>query len=208
MKVTIEEQKLYDDFTASVFQRGYEKGKEDATISYQNTYNEGYVDGYAKGLNDRKKEIEKAKREGYDEGVTDTIFNTDTYTQGLNDAWECAKKIMQLPNDTQELFYLSAKEAIAKIKEYEEEQQNIKSCDIKFRVGDIVILNRDVCGYKNAKGSKGIIEKIAFDDGIKEEKAFVNFVGGLNGWYRLRYLTNTGKHYQLIKEILAEIRGD
>jgi hypothetical protein len=155
MKVTMEEQKLYDDFTVSVFQRGYEKGKEDATISYQNAYNEGHVDGYAKGLNDRKKEIEKAKREGYDEGVTDTIFNTDTYTQGLNDAWDCARKLIVVESEgglpireqleifdntfpVEVLKKYTASEAIAKIKEYENKRRpncsylkNICPYDIK-----------------------------------------------------------------------------
>lgn len=164
-------------------------------------------------------------RTGYEDGQKDW-HNVDeerekAYKQGLNDAWDCARKIVQTSrgyshDEINEIygtrlraFDLTPSEAIAKMQKYEEAEQKIlKSCDIKFRVGDIVILNRDVCGYKNAKGSKGIIEKIAFDDGIKEEKAFVNFVGGLNGWYRLRYLTNTGKHYPLIKEILAEIRGE
>ena len=113
MKVTIEEQKLYDDFTVSVFQRGYEKGKEDATISYQNAYNEGHVDGYAKGVDDRDSDI----KSGYMNG----------YNKGLNDAWKCARKIMQLPNDTQELFYLSAEEAIFAIKEYEDKHK-CKEC--------------------------------------------------------------------------------
>lgn len=139
MKVTMEEQKLYDDFTISVFQRGYEKGKEDATISYQNAYNEGHVDGYAKGLNDRKKEIEKAKREGYDEGVTDTIFNTDTYTQGLNDAWEAAKKVYELsgkelaelfPNSHEIVFFdYEPSEVIKILKEYEKQDKHkCKEC--------------------------------------------------------------------------------
>jgi hypothetical protein len=83
-----------------------------------------------------------------------------------------------------------------------------EGCDIKFRVGDIVILNRDVSGYKNVKGSKGIIEKIAFDYEIKEERAFVNCGKGFVGWIRLKYLTNTGKHYPLINEILGEIQGE
>jgi hypothetical protein len=164
MKVTMEEQKLYDDFTVSVFQRGYEKGKEDATISYQNAYNEGHVDGYAKGLNDRKKEIEKAKREGYDEGVTDTIFNTDTYTQGLNDAWECARKLIivesegGLPIEKQlEIFdntfpaealkKYTASEAIAKIKEYED-----KHTDDEIKLWDEVIIKRSSLGFEGMKG--------------------------------------------------------
>lgn len=94
-------------------------------------------------------------------------------------------------------------EIIDKYKTNKEEQQNIESCDIKkFRVGDIVFLNQ------NVKAGKGIIERISFDYGIKEEKAFVNFGRGSNGWYALRHLTNTGKHYPLINEILGEIQGE
>ena len=126
MKVTIEEQKLYDDFTASVFQRGYEKGKADATISYQNAYNEGHVDGYAKGVDDRDSDIKSSYMNGYN--------------KGLNDAWECARKIMLCEakggfstdkyteifgniSTFQVLEILSASEAIFAIKEYEDKQK-------------------------------------------------------------------------------------
>lgn len=140
-----------------------------------------------------------------------TIIENQAYKKGLEDAWECARKIMQTSrgyshDEINEIYGtrlraldLTPSEAIAKIKEYEEEQQNIKSCDIKkFRVGDIVFLNQ------NVKAGKGIIERIC----IKEEKAFVNFGKGLNGWYALRHLTNTGKHYPLVNEILGEIQGE
>jgi hypothetical protein len=135
MKVTMEEQKLYDDFTVSVFQRGYEKGKEDATISYQNAYNEGHVDGYAKGVDDRDSDI----KSGYMNG----------YNKGLNDAWECAKKITNeytikqlkdmglinnIPLINSEYEYscrlivqYSASEAIFAIKEYEDKHK-CKEC--------------------------------------------------------------------------------
>ena len=143
------------------------------------------------------------------------IVGNQAYQEGLDDAWDCARKIVQTSrgyshDEINEIygtrlraFDLTPSEAIAKMQEYEEEQQNIKSCDIqKFRAGDIVFLNQ------NVKAGKGIIERISFDYGIKEEKAFVNFGRGSNGWYVLRHLTNTGKHYPLINEILGEIQGE
>lgn len=152
------------------------------------------------------------------------IIKNQAYQEGLDDAWECVRKIALTgdglsiderekifgsPHRTDIFKNYTVTEAIAKIKEYEEEQQNIKSCDIKkFRAGDIVILNRDACRYKKVKAGKGIIERISFDYGIEEEKAFVNFGNGLNGWYVLRHLINTGKHYPLINEILGEIQGE
>lgn len=60
MKVTMEEQKLYDDFTVSVFQRGYEKGYEEGkgqTWSEETLKTESEM--YAKGLNDAWEYIKK-----------------------------------------------------------------------------------------------------------------------------------------------------
>ena len=137
-------------------------------------------------------------------------MTNNEYNRGLNDAWEFIKNFGdRIVSENEKIFGKDYYDSYSVVKRYKplEALEKIKQHN-EFKVGDIVILNRDVCGYKNAKGSKGIIEKIAFDDGIKEEKAFVSFSSGLNGWYRLRYLTNTGKHYPLIKEILAEIRGE
>ena len=137
-------------------------------------------------------------------------MTNNEYNRGLNDAWEFIKNFGdRIVSENEKIFGKDYYDIYSVVKRYKplEALEKIKQHN-EFKVGDIVILNRDVCGYKNAKGSKGIIEKIAFDDGIKEEKAFVSFSSGLNGWYRLRYLTNTGKHYPLIKEILAEIRGE
>jgi hypothetical protein len=114
MKVTMEEQKLYDDFTASVFQRGYEKG-----------YEEG-------------------KGQTWSEETLKT--ESEMYAKGLNDAWECAKKIILTESEGGlslgehvEIFgaypatiifkNYTASEAIAKIKEYEEKDKHkCKEC--------------------------------------------------------------------------------
>lgn len=56
----MEEQKLYDDFTVSVFQRGYEKGYEEGkgqTWSEETLKTESEM--YAKGLNDAWEYIKK-----------------------------------------------------------------------------------------------------------------------------------------------------
>lgn len=97
---------------------------------------------------------------GYNDGTNHGIEITEAkdYEQGLNDAWECARKIfvpvnkgglrgeevIQIFNSSapSKIFdNYSALEAIAKIKEYEKEQ---KQTEIKF--GDI--LENLVNGYK------------------------------------------------------------
>ena len=82
----------------------------------------------------------KAYRQGYEDGQKEkpqAIYEmkVEEYNKGLNEAWECARKINNLPKaeDLCELFKgkscyeYSASEAIAKIKEYEEKQTK-KSC--------------------------------------------------------------------------------
>ena len=86
--------------------------------------------------------------QGYNQGVKDgqtgkiSELLVDTYEMGLNEAWECARKIMDLTSDNVKrreiigdcapkyaLTKYSASEAITKIKEYEEKQkQTEKSC--------------------------------------------------------------------------------
>ena len=137
LKLTPEEQSLYDIFTASVFQRGYEKGfddgKEEATISYQNAYDEGHVDGYAKGVDDRDSDIKSGYINGYNKGLEDAWID---YDKGLNDAWEFIKKFGKktvgenkkiFGNDYTDIYCVvnryEPSEVIAKIKEYEDKQK-------------------------------------------------------------------------------------
>lgn len=100
-------------------------------------------------------ELEKSYGLGYCDGIKDGNINTHTfkkkvqeaYNNGLNDAWECAKKIYgfsckelsEVLPESKEIPFCSysASEAIAKIKEYEEQQkQDTKE---KIKVGDEVI---------------------------------------------------------------------
>lgn len=92
-----------------------------------------------------------ARKEGYDAGlkngnISDGTFDEnikEAYENGLNVAWECARKIFSMPvYDVNEIFPecqanicedVSALEAIERIKEYEEEQKKPV-----FNVGDRV----------------------------------------------------------------------
>lgn len=197
MKITMEEQKLYDDFTASVFQRGYEKGKEDATISYQNAYNEGNVDGYSRGYDEGVKDGQKGK-------ISEMLV--DTYIQGLNDAWEYARKITLNSEDGgipyrefEKIFdditspyavfrKYTISEAIAKIKEYEDKKNEI-------HIGDEVV--------SDSFDEKGIVTHIT-------DKGCVSLICGMNSMIStgLDKVHKTGKSYPQIVEILEQLKGD
>lgn len=73
---------------------------------------------------------EQIYKEGYNDGYDDKGSNLqEMYEKGLNEAWECAKKIISRDIDVEDIFgdvplmFLfrkhTASEAIAKIKEWE-----------------------------------------------------------------------------------------
>ena len=104
-----------------------ENAINNADAFIEETYNLGYADGFKKG-----------QIEGYE---TTTIWQ-DGFYKGLEEAWECAKKIVCSPDDggmslcemdkafgfnvihTYEVFKTyTANEAIEKIRAYEDEQK-------------------------------------------------------------------------------------
>lgn len=142
-------------------------------------------------------DLETAYDYGYDHG----------YEDGKKEAWEAAKKIAHNKGlSLQEMRQIfgtasfssvfienTASEAIAKIKEYEEQQKQ----DAEIKVGDEVITE---FGYK------GIV---ITDVPCRE--------GNISVWsptcthvqmYPVKKLTKTGRHFDQIAEVLDEIRGD
>lgn len=117
---------------------------KEAMTNIRNAYDRGYKQGYKDGAVTK---VEIAKME---------------YERGLNDAWEAARKIMlckskgglgyevvlkifQQANITGTehfdiLYKCSASEAVAKIKEYEEKQEE-QAKEEEFKVGDEVNTN-------------------------------------------------------------------
>ena len=150
----------------------------------------GYEDGYSRGYDEGVKDGQKGK-------ISELLI--DTYIQGLNDAWECARKIILceakggFSTDKytevfgniatfQALEILSASEAIAKIKEYEEKEN-------KIHVGDEVV--------SDAFDEKGIVTHIT-------DKSCVSLICGMSSMIStsLDKVHKTGKSYPQIIELL------
>ena len=156
-----------------------------------------YNVGYKQGLEDGKKERPSLIYEKYE--------------QGLNDAWEAARRIV-LPSDCyanglysnmKEIFGLndylargvftdfSASEAVARIKEYEKKKQ--EQAKAEFKIGDEVI---------SMLGRKAVILTV-YDNDIN-----IMFEDGSAGRFAKDTVKKTGKHFSQIVEILEQIRGD
>lgn len=170
-----------------------DKAKEDVRTQIDRAYQQGYADAKSElGQNAIDLAHEESDR---------------AYQQGLEDAWEAARKLALSSSEggldietVAEIFDgltyytvlkdVSALEAISKIKEYEEKQE-------QFAVGDEV--------YSDAFDDKGIITHITAD-----KVACVCII--CNGSTMMKVGTNglhkTGRHFDAISEILAEMRGE
>lgn len=162
-----------------------------------------------------KAQIRKAYDKGYRDGKADTPF-TDTeeaekkaYNRGLNDAWEVIKKITR--DDSvggyslemmQNLFShtcvydivhnYTASEAIAKIKGYEDKQEQ----DAEIKVGDEV---------KSDSGSRGVV--ITNKTDANGDISVLFKTHSHVQLYPKDGLTRTGRTFPQIAEVLAKLRG-
>lgn len=151
-------------------------------------------------------------QQGYEAGKAATPF-TDTeeaekkaYNRGLNDAWECAGKLVhpRLGGYTEEqkqrifgtyvssdsiLHNFTAPEVIAKIKAYEDKQKQ----DAEIKVGDEVTHD----------GAKFIVLNIDSQTSIY----CLDTRGRTPIFTNIHNLTKTGRHFGQIAEALKELRG-
>jgi len=160
-------------------------------------YKRGYIDGQSNGYEFTEK------------------FAIEEYERGLNDAWECAKKISLSvvdgglsANEIEDIFgcsfYYVPKaytplEAIAKIKEYKKRKQE----NDEIKIGDEVMYD----------SKQYIITAIA-------NGGHTLMLLGLGGGYMIRAIpkaiTKTGRHFPQIAEVLKlmyendslEVRND
>jgi len=155
--------------------------------------------------------IETAYDKGYKSGINDGNINDGTfaakfkeaYDNGLNDAWECARKILDavVPYDywdigsgnhiSSVIRHYSADEAMQKIKEYEDRQ---KKTDDEIHVGDeFYLLNgtykHTVIGFSN----NGEILALRSD--------------GTPVWCTCEEILKTGRKYPVV-EILEGLKND
>ena len=151
-----------------------------------------YARGYDKGYNNRKIEEEFEEK-------------TNNYEKGLNDAWECVKKIAltkshrtvgEYQDYLKEIFgttsastiidTLSVYDVISKIKKYEE-----KHIDNEIKVGDEVIHDGEQIGI--------VTQVDEFGYQIMES-------GGESGFYITEDIRKTNRHFPQIAEVLKQIR--
>jgi hypothetical protein len=154
--------------------------------------------------------IEAAYDRGYKSGINDGNINDGTfdakvkeaYDNGLNDAWECAKRIYEMPCDAVcELFPdsndvifadITASEAIKKIREYDEKKaERNASPDNELHIGDEV--------YSLDKNSRKTVTAI---DG---NTAIVLCTSGKCGVFRISGLHKTGRRFA-IDEVLRKLK--
>lgn len=164
------------------------------------------IDKAVKALKNTKKEYNRGYKDGkkdiwddaYQTGYDDAKFQNDysTYQHGLEDAWECAKKIAEMRwEDCERLFELAqlqniifdftAQEAMQKIKDYEERQNVKKVYEEKFMpIGKANMKKRreerqteikcDTCKYEGSSFSPCIKCKDNSEFEPKEERQTTN----------------------------------
>jgi len=170
-----------------------------------------------------KAQLDKAYKNGYEDAKSELgkkiadieLKGIDkAYQQGSDDAWEVARKLALsgleggLYTETIAKIFdgltyytvlknVSASEAIAKIKEYEEQQKQ----DTEIKVGDEVVLNSNAA-YEN---EKGII--LAYDGNSYPYNVLMS--NGDTEWVKEDSIERkTNRHFPQIAEVLSEMRGE
>lgn len=161
-------------------------------------------------------DFEQVRKEAYDKGLSDSK-NQDTkdfadmydcgYNEGLKDAWEVAGKICVMDSRTRdEIFrevittniieHNSASEAIEKIQQYEQNQEEIQAGnEIKCDNERYVVLQK----YLN-----DIDEPMAVLFNIKDGKTSVFHLYNGNG----AIFEKTGRHFPELVEVLKKMREE
>jgi hypothetical protein len=159
--------------------------------------------------------VEEIYKRGYTHGLKDASKDHESeksYEQGLNDAWECARKIavemsienMQscglISNSDEEYEYscgvirdYSVSEVMTKIKEYEEKK--------KFHVGDVIKTQFKATGLNDI----GVIIKID-DDGCLRILDFDYEIIEFIPYEDTLYIKKTGEHFPQIEEVLKVLK--
>ena len=154
-------------------------------------------------------DLDAIRNEAYEKGVQDTKQHwVDAprtcayklgYENGLNDAWEAARKIIHMPEgdllniftecysavctSVQVFLKYDASECIEKIRQYEQEH------DSEIKVGDEV-----------DDGDIGIVTRV-FNNGF-----YVMWPDGTSGFHDRKGFRKTGRHFPEIAEVIKKMR--
>lgn len=174
--------------------------KDGQGVTIESQQNNAFNDGYKKCL----KDLEQVEKKAYDEGymaayVKSHMETRGSYQQGLNDAWEAAKKIWDIDmGSLSQLFgkpmrmdiYVSftAAEVIEKLKAYEQEKE--------FKAGD---------EFENESGKKFVVLKM-------NEKEIDRYMDDDGNTYHMnvkyKVMRKTGRHFPEIDAVLEKMRGE
>ena len=189
-----------------VREKAYIQGLKDGqVVAVANEQNNAFNDGYKKCL----KDMEQVRKEAYEKGLSDSKNQDDKdfadmydsgYSEGLKNAWDAARKIAcDKPHggfriDTKQHIFgaadyayilanYNASEAVEKIRQYEQEKEEIK-------VGDVVEAPFGAAIVTYAEGNR--VE--FFHD------------SGVYGWDKKGNITKTGKFFPEIAEVLKKLK--
>lgn len=150
-------------------------------------------------------DLEQVRKEAYRQGY-DTGYGTkvnEFYEQGLIDAWEAARKIADMPYGEEEKVFGSggwhfitqhtASEAIEKIRQYEQKQEEI-------HLGD------EVTFLPN--NAKGIVTECHVPDVYSDNDKYAVWCGGTMEYVLKQHLTKTGRTFHEIAEILQKMKEE
>ena len=150
--------------------------------AYQRGYENGFVAGHLKA--------EKSGQSFYEDG----------YQCGLNDAWECARKISHMDSKTRDEIFdrvitsnivdeNTASEAIEKIRQYEQEKEEL------FLVGDEVEGDED--------GQRGVVIDSRFEN---SQVAVLTGNSKVYSWWSKCAIHKTGRHFPEIAAVLQKMK--
>lgn len=197
---------------------GYGEGYQDGYSEGMNNYlqnpevKEESDRAYAHGYSDAESKFSEIRKEAYDKGFEDgkelcplpKVGHNNAYQKGLSDAWEAARKLWEIDISTlHKIFYketrmdcymyYTAAEAVAKIKEYEDKQEEIK-------IGNEV---------KAFEKKPFIVTGFGYGDD-EEDVYCYGFVteNGISTSAKKNSCVRTGRHFPEIAAIFEKIQGE
>lgn len=191
---------LTEGTAKKIRQEGYDKGFSDAMYNCHEScsfLDDAKKEAYQRGYETAKHECEDCPKQAY----TDAL-RMESYQKGLNDAWECARKIALDKEDGgldtatycetfgygkgfgTVLKTFTASEAIEKIRAYEQEKEE------QIQVGDEVTTD----------SGKAVVT------GVGPVHFEYIFADGSHGYDEVKNVKKTGRHFPEIAEVLAKMK--
>lgn len=166
-------------------------------------YDKAYADAVC-NCSEGCSHVKQVRKEAYDKCMNEAedlaykLYSPkidEAYQRGLNDAWEAARKIADIPYGEEKKVFGSdgwtfianhtAQEAIEEIRQYEQKKEEIQ-------VGDEVV---STCG-------KAVVHE------VNEGNVYYIYADGERGYNPINQVRKTGRHFPEIVEVLQKMREE